>query len=493
MNNWKILEASKRVGGRVRTTYLNGTKPDDYQYQEMGPMRFPTRIKYAGTNETLEIQDHKMVFQLGAALNDINKNKSSLAVKFIPFIQNSANQPSGTSKRRPDGTVPGAAEVLANPALADNPNSTYSNATAVAIGKAEYMSWIGLDKGRTKAIASDVFRAHKQAIKDGLFDYSESMYLRYALHTNLNITDQISSTADYNPAWPYEWVYFSATTWKTIDKGLSQLPAAFMPLIQNKTRFGVSVSELRWNAARQKISAHWRPTDSNPFSMKTSSEEFDYTIVAAPFTKVRLWRLPHYSSLLSRAINTLSYQQACKVALHYKSRFWEHLPNPIYGGCGSSDIPGIGSICYPSYKINSSGPGVLLGSYAFGSQARTLGSMSTIDHVALVQRAMIETHGPIAASQYTGRYDRTCWDNNEFQAGAWCAPMVGQEELYLPAYYQTEMHTVFVGEHTSFTHAWIFSALESAVRGVAQLLLDMGLVDEAKAVTETWMARWLRM
>jgi monoamine oxidase len=106
---------------------------------------------------------------------------------------------------------------------------------------------------------------------------------------------------------------------------------------------------------------------------------------------------------------------------------------------------------------------------------------------------MIETHGQIAEEQFTGLYDRKCWEQDEFQAGAWCTPLVGQQELYLPAYYQTDKHTVFVGEHTSFTHAWIFSALESAVRGTAQLLLDMGLVDEAKEITSTWMARWLKM
>jgi monoamine oxidase len=492
MNNWKILEASQRLGGRVRTSYLNDTKPEDYQYQEMGPMRFPTQIKYAGTNETLEIQDHKMVFQLADALNAMNENKSSLAVNFIPFIENSANEPAATSRRRPDGTVPGAAEVAANPALADNVTATYSNATAVAAGKAQFVSWVGFNQGRMKEIATNVFRAHKKAIKDGLFDYSESMYLRQVLHTDLNITDQIVS-AGFEPAWPYEWVYFSATTWKTIDKGLSQLPSAFMPLVKNRTTFGISVSSLQWNATSGKISAHWRPSWASPFSMTTRSESFDYAVVAVPFSKVRLWRLPKYSSLLTRAINTLNYAQACKVALHYKSRFWEHLPHPIYGGCGSSDIPGIGNICYPSYQINSTRPGAILASYIPGTQARTVGAMSTLDHVAMVQRAMIETHGAIAAEQFTGEFDRVCWENNEFQAGAWCAPLVGQQELYLPAYYQTEKHTVFVGEHTSFTHAWISSALESAVRGVAQLLLDMGLVDEAKAVTETWMARWLKM
>jgi hypothetical protein len=77
--------------------------------------------------------------------------------------------------------------------------------------------------------------------------------------------------------------------------------------------------------------------------------------------------------------------------------------------------------------------------------------------------------------------------------GAWCGPLAGQQELCLPAYFQTEFKPVFVGEHTSFTHAWIWSALESAVRGTTQLLLDMGLVDEAKEITNTWMARWISM
>jgi len=30
---------------------------------------------------------------------------------------------------------------------------------------------------------------------------------------------------------------------------------------------------------------------------------------------------------------------------------------------------------------------------------------------------------------------------------------------------------IFVGEHTTFTHAWIASALESGIRGSVQMLL----------------------
>ncbi|KAM0716519.1 hypothetical protein Q7P37_007964 [Cladosporium fusiforme] len=492
IHDWKIIEASSRVGGRVHTSYLNDTTPDQYQYQEMGPMRFPVSIAMPETNETLEIMDHRMVFQLADVLNEQNGNDPDLAVDFIKWIQSSANTPSSTSKRRPDGTVPSTAEVKSNPAYATNSIASYSNATKVAKAQAALEEWSALDEEKMAQIATNVFRAHKQAVEEGYFDFSEAGYLKYLLDFDDNITDEVANMASNTPHWLYDSVYFSASEWRTIDKGLSRLPAAFGPQVLNRTVFDTTVQGMQFNESTQKLSIHHRSKDL--LSMKPDTMEVDYAVVAIPFSRVRLWNpMPEYSSLLSRSIQRLNYQQSCKVALHYESRFWEHLPQPIIGGCGGTNIPGVGNICYPSYQINSTGPGVILASYISGTSARSLASLTEEQHVSLVQRAMIEVHGPAAQEQWTGKYDRICWENDEFQAGAWAAPLVGQQELYLPAYFHTEQHTVFVGEHTSYTHAWIFSALESAVRGTSQLLLDMGLVDEAKEVTEFWMARWISM
>ncbi|KAK4550749.1 hypothetical protein LTR36_000328 [Oleoguttula mirabilis] len=141
--------------------------------------------------------------------------------------------------------------------------------------------------------------------------------------------------------------------------------------------------------------------------------------------------------------------------------------------------------------INSTLPGVIIDSYEEKTLARSLGAVTEEQHVALVQRAMIETQGAIAQEQFTGAYDRICWESNEYQAGAGCDSLVGRQDLYLPAYFHTERHTVFLGGHTSYTHAWIWRALESAVRGTSQLLLDIGLVDEANEITKLWMASWI--
>jgi hypothetical protein len=88
LTNIKILEASQRLGGRVHTEYLSGS-PFDYSYQEMGPMRFPATRTFQ--NETYNITDHQMVFQLAAEMNQINKYDRNLSVDFIPWIQNNKN------------------------------------------------------------------------------------------------------------------------------------------------------------------------------------------------------------------------------------------------------------------------------------------------------------------------------------------------------------------------------------------------------------------
>ncbi|KAH7070108.1 flavin-containing amine oxidoreductase-domain containing protein [Paraphoma chrysanthemicola] len=490
IHDWHIIESSHRIGGRIRTKYLAGTTPDQYQYQEMGPMRFPVSTKYTDTNETLDIQDHKMVFQLGDVLNQMNGNASDLMVKFIPWIQSSPNVPANSNGYRlPNGRIPSVAQIRANSSLV-LPSATSPDKEAQSHAAEQLEEFIDVTPDVLRNISSNVYRAHKDAVEKGLFHWSETAYLRYALNVSDNLVDYMAGSLSNSPMWEYDTAYFGATTWRTIDKGLESLPRAFLPHVQDRLTLGRKITGLKYNNNTGKIALQWR---QDPFAMKPQSEEYDYAVVAVPFSKVRLWNLPKYSSLLSRAISTMNYQQSCKVALHYKTRFWEKLSPPIIGGCGSVDIAGIGSVCYPAYKINSSLPGVILASYSSGNPARSLAALSTEDHVAYVQRAMIEVHGDIAAEQFTGAYDRQCWEVDEHQAGAWAAPVVGQQDLFLPTYYETEFKSIFIGEHTSYTHAWIFSALDSAVRGTAQLLLDMGLVDEAKQVVETWMGRWINV
>lgn len=106
-------------------------------------------------------------------------------------------------------------------------------------------------------------------------------------------------------------------------------------------------------------------------------------------------------------------------------------------------------------------------------------------------KSLANLHGDIVYSEYSGNSAYRCWLKDESYAGSWASPKPGQHTLFIPEYHKTHNNVIFIGEHTSITHAWTFSALESAVRGVVQLLLDMGLVDEAKDVNSKWMNRWI--
>jgi monoamine oxidase len=491
IHNWHIYESSERIGGRIRTKYLNNTRPDEYQYQEMGAMRFPVSITYADTNETLEIQDHRMVFQLADVLNKMNADQPDLAIEFIPWHERGPNLPANSGGHRlPNGRIPSAADVTANRSLVYTPTSAQES--VIMNAESAYENLTNLHNKETlRAIGKNMYTAHKQAVESGLLDWSEAGYLQYAKGYNYSIVDKVTDSYNFD-IWQsfYYEVYHASTELRTIDKGVESLPRAFTPHIEGKITLNHTVEGLIYNETNDKIAIAWR---KDPLQMIPETIEYDHAVVTVPFTKVRLWDLPRFSSVLNRAISTLNYAPACKIALNYKTRFWEHLEAPIFGGCGSVDVPGIGDICYPSYNTNGTGSGVVLASYIFDAPARSIAALSDEEHVALAQRTMVEVHGEIAAEQFTGHYERKCWETDRHQAGAWADPVVGQQKEYLPAYYQTEFKTIFVGEHTSYTHAWVFSALDSTVRGTAQLLLDLGLVDEAKEIVQTWMGRWIRL
>ncbi|RPA88980.1 hypothetical protein L873DRAFT_1755678 [Choiromyces venosus 120613-1] len=492
-HNWEITEASQRLGGRVHTEYFaGGPTTDDYQYQEMGPMRFPRSITYAGTNETVTIRDHHIVFQLAEYLNNNNNNDRNLIVKFIKWIQTNQNARSYFQGiRKPDGSVPTLAEAQADPSLRPAPITDPSLEEVE-----EDLAGLFKTKEKMAELANNVYMAHKKAIDEGWDDFSEFEYIHTLLGASLNVTDLALGSGEAIPHsfWGeyMDNVYFSATDWYTIDHGLNRLPLAFGPIVKDRLKFGRRVDKIDYSKSANKVKFSWRK-DFRDRNYTTA--EYDYALVAAPFSIVRKLRIPAFSSVLGRAINRLGYTNACKVAIQFRTRFWEHLNPPIFGGCTSTDIPLIGSYCYPSYNMNGTGPGVLLASYSSGGTADRSVSFTDEEHIEYVLAAMEEIHGSVVRQQFyvltSIRGERRCWVLDKFESAGWAQPLIGQHKLYIPSYFHVENNIIFVGEHTSYTHAWIASALESAVRGTVQLFLEWGLVDEAKNITETWMGRWI--
>lgn len=280
--------------------------------------------------------------------------------------------------------------------------------------------------------------------------WSEFAYMVNYLNANLNDTDVVSDGSGSESFWGtwYEGLYFSAAEWRTIDGGLNRLPAAFHPLVDNHTVMGRKIERVAFDAdaASGQVSLQWR---DNYTDTTWQSAAYDYAVVAVPFSVLKHWRLPDLgSATMTNAIGNVAYTAACKVALEFGTRFWEHLDAPIYGSCSTAtDIPGIGSICYPSYNINGSGPATMLGSYVSGSQWGDRWASATEDeHVQYVLQAMIEIHGDVAREQFTGKYDRRCWVLDPLESASWASPAIGQHQLYLPEYFKTH-NNVWISPH----------------------------------------------
>ncbi|KAI6355375.1 hypothetical protein MCOR25_008216 [Pyricularia grisea] len=490
--NLDLIEGSDRIGGRVQTEYLSGG-PFDYSYQEMGPMRFPHQITIEG--EVYNISDHQLVFQLAEEMNRLNADgNKDLNVSFIPWIQSSQNGLGYYDGfKLPSGLPPTVAQIAADPSL--GPPAAQLDGEALAV-----LAKVGEVFGDTeviKQIARNSFKAYKNWIKNGLGGlpgdhWSIYAYFKHHLEASLNATDAVlpslfgSSSGTF---WSllYETVYFSSSSWKTIDGGLTRLPKSFVPHVEKDLQLNRKIERVSFSEEKKEVTLQWKGAGS-----ELQSASYDYAVMAVPFVVMANWRLPKLGSALTNAIQTLPSVPACKIALEYKTRFWEKFENPIYGGCSTTtDIPGFESVCYPSYNLNGTGPASILASYNFERTSLQQGALSEEEHVQKAVDIMTEIHGDVAREQYTGNFRRVCSHHNEFRIGAYTNPMAGQMELYIPEYFKTHSNMIFIGEHTSYTHAWVASALESGIRGSVQLMLELGLVDEAKAAVDKWMARWI--
>ena len=290
INNWKIIESSDRIGGRLYTDYLNNTTPEQHQYQEMGGMRFP--VSWTKENgEVIEINDHKMVFQLGDELNKLNEYAEEFRVDFIPWVQKMENNfRDFNNVRLPDGTIPRVSDI--------NKNSTLSatKMSSEASDASSKLTNMTSNESIVEMAAKNVFKAHKLAIELGYDNLSEFTLLQKYGY-DLNVAEEVDSY-DYINLWDQiydESGYFGATDWRCIDKGSEHLPNAFHPLVDDRLVYNQRVDTITFN--NDKVGLEWNDESNGDYNRK--NDEFDYTFVSAPFSVVRSWNIPSTFTYIS--------------------------------------------------------------------------------------------------------------------------------------------------------------------------------------------------
>lgn len=499
IHNWEIIEASDRVGGRFRTKFVGGTE----EYAEMGPMRLPHSVTYKSDNSTHLYTDHQMTFHLAALLNEMNNNDPEYKVDFIPWIQHHANEllARGTG-RHPDGRIPTRAEIAADPSLGKRPpmdTDEYKDTKAK-------MNDILKKEETLRFIQRDPWRAHAWAMNQGFDDLSEQAWMRVNFKASENVTDAIRTDGDYDIFWDElhhnsnlaqdgSAGALAETEWKCVDGGFNRLSDAFVPHVKDRLTLNRKIRKVEHIEGDSGSDGHsrtrlsWYPSVDN---RTLEHKDYDYTIMAVPFTMTRFMDLPPFSSVLGRAISEagLRFKSACKVALLFSERFWEQGDKPIFGGYSQPESSPVGALYYPVYGLGEKRPG-LITQYRGGDWSDRYVSFSDEEYAQTVLDAVVSLHGEQAREYYTGQYEKLCWLEDEFSATSWCRPNIEQHRLYIPSYHRTEFNTIFIGEHTAPTHAWISSSLHSSVRGAVQLLLGLGMVDEAKQLNKQWMGQWI--
>lgn len=209
-----------------------------------------------------------------------------------------------------------------------------------------------------------------------------------------------------------------------------------------------------------------------------------------------------------QAIRTLRYGPAVKVAIKFKTRWWEDPKVNQQGGSSSTDRPSR-VVVYPSYGRGESGPGVLMVTYnwsvlfhadkiifaephqrqqdasRFGAliknpdwsdrpdpkRERPWSEKMLLDQI---YQDLAVMHG-VPEKQLrddTMDYHAFDWYHNPFTMGAFAHYAPGQFQTFFPDIVQSAGYGRFhfAGEVASHHHAWVAGALDSAVRVAREII-----------------------
>ncbi|KAJ7466775.1 amine oxidase [Mycena galericulata] len=214
-----------------------------------------------------------------------------------------------------------------------------------------------------------------------------------------------------------------------------------------------------------------------------TNSEYAHVISTMPFGCLRLVDTSalEFPWELQTAIRVLHYDAAIKVAVKFKTRWWEKLPQPQVGGASTTDRP-TRTVVYPSHGIGSE-DGTMIVSYTWAQDALRIGayaqghdSQSEQVLIECIKRDLADMHG-IKDMNILDHVDHKIvnWYSDEYSNGAFALFGPGQ---FSSMYRQVTQPILgmfhFAGEATSVHHAWVVGSLNSAYRSILEILIHEG-------------------
>lgn len=260
---------------------------------------------------------------------------------------------------------------------------------------------------------------------------------------------------------------FLPSSFDEITGGFDQLPRAFHKALPNVVRFNCTVEKIMTKG--NKVRVFYRAPDTLAPTIVTA----DYVLVTSSAKATRhIQFLPPLSPAKAHALRSINYASSSKIILACSEKFWEK--DGIRGGYSITDRPSR-FIYYPSHNF-SSGVGVILASYTWNNDAEFFLPLTDEKCLDVVLQDLADIH------QVSKEYlQYTCdqhviqkWQLDQHSLGAFAAFTPYQFVDYSRALFTHEGRVHFAGEHTAQPHAWIDTAMKSAIRAASNIHHDSG-------------------
>jgi monoamine oxidase len=236
--------------------------------------------------------------------------------------------------------------------------------------------------------------------------------------------------------------------------GNDQLPKAFARRLADKILYNRPVRRILHDAEGVEVS--FEEEGGGIQSMRAPQ-----LVVAMPFKVLRDVEIePRFSPEKMKCINTLAYGQVMKIAMQFRTRFWDQP-----GSIGQRVFTDTGLRRVYHHSVDQPGPRGILMSFTSGADAERLGLLSPEDRLrrALQEATRIWPEAPRHWERGVAKY----WNEDPWVRGSYSFLGVGQARDFHAVARAAEGRVHFAGEHTA--EASMNGAIKSGVRAAEEI------------------------
>ncbi|XP_039216947.1 L-amino-acid oxidase isoform X1 [Crotalus tigris] len=414
-----VLEASERVGGRVRTY-----RKKDW-YANLGPMRLPTKHRI--------VREYIKKFDL--KLNEFSQENEN-AWYFIKNIRKRVR------------------EVKNNPGLLEYPVKPSEEGKSAAQLYVESL----------RKVVKELKRTNCKYILDKYDTYSTKEYLLKEGNLSPGAVDMIGDLLNEDSGYyvsfieslKHDDIFGYEKRFDEIVGGMDQLPTSMYEAIKEKVQvhFNARVIQIQQNDRETKVTYQ---TSANEMSSVTA----DYVIVCTTSRAARRIKFePPLPPKKAHALRSVHYRSGTKIFLTCKRKFWED--DGIHGGKSTTDLPSR-FIYYPNHNFTS-GVGVII-AYGIGDDANFFQALDfkdcadiVINDLSLIHQLPKEDIQTFCRPSMIQR-----WSLDKYAMGGITTFTPYQFQHFSEALTAPFKRIYFAGEYTAQFHGWIDSTIKSGL------------------------------